>query len=683
MPHPGAQSGVHPVPHVHPTQEVSVQPRPSPKNRSPATAPTQQQQQQRPPPPPEPAAPKAPRVRVAFEDADSDDERLARHDTLANFDLDDVHEISDHDFAELDDGNEQGVQDAGIMEGDIPVQPAITLKDTTSRESTSVPVQSIAVDTPVGGSFLVTLKEQPVPQEESVKEPNAEPTDDEKTSGQTQSTTPSRQNSMTPQKRRSTFGALLGAAAAMFSGSNRKLETTPSKKGSQLTNAPSAAASPEPSPPNNGDLGESKADEEAPRPFSTITEEEYRPSVDLQSPPSLSDDTKNEAFSLGSSAHAGPASRQSSLQNPQPQQEATNKSNLTLVAGTTLAAGALFTSTLGMAAAAGAEASTGATNVPGAIAITAAASGSAHIPSSTDETPPPKPPKPQQQNSSAALTQPTQDIQTAANGGAAPEDEFVVAIKVRTLAGKAAIFEVDKTMTLFEFRDLIQTHFSNIPIEEQRLLYKGKMIEVLDPATTLETIGFKTNDLVHLVRTLANKQTGQHSPNSPQKLPSSNTNSSISLNSAMDDPNHLQQQQQQQTTPNSQLQMLTVLVPPGRGPGDRLRILPQGRGAMLVTVPAGVFAGDRFRVLLPPEDPAEMQRAEQLMEMEQMRQQELLRQQEAARQSLKPQIMAVVVPKGFRAGQVMDVNIPGRGRVRVTIPNGVKAGQQFKFRLPN
>jgi len=259
------------------------------------------------------------------------------------------------------------------------------------------------------------------------------------------------------------------------------------------------------------------------------------------------------------------------------------------------------------------------------------------------------------------------------------EESNFVSIKVRTLAGKAALFEIEKDMTLLDFRQAIFDNFQNIPLDEQRLLYKGKMIEILDPATRLDEIGFKDNDLVHLVRVVGQKNSPGSQPLRPPPnsgLDNRSSNSNGSMTSTLDAARNTNNE-------SPALQMLTVLVPPGPAPGDRLRILPQGRGAMLVTVPAGVFAGDRFRVLLPPEDPNDMHRAEALLQAEQQRQQVLVR-KEVARQSLsRPQIMAVIVPKGFKAGQVMDVNVPGKGRVRVTIPNGVKAGQQFKFRLPN
>ncbi|KAH9246827.1 hypothetical protein BASA81_015605 [Batrachochytrium salamandrivorans] len=255
--------------------------------------------------------------------------------------------------------------------------------------------------------------------------------------------------------------------------------------------------------------------------------------------------------------------------------------------------------------------------------------------------------------------QPTEDALAAAL--ALATNPNLITIEVRTLSGKEATFsDLDCTVvTLGELRQRIFDSFPGIELEEQRLLLRSKLLEILEPSTLLVDADVHNGDVIRLVKQL-------QGPGSVTSRPGSITFTS---------PPALLPEQQQP------LQILTVLVPPGRGPGDKLRIVPQGRGPMIVTVPAGLGAGDRFRVMLPPDDPAELYRAEQALEEEQRRiQQEA--EEDQRRMSLRPQIMAVVVPRGMKAGQMMDVNVPGRGRVRVTIPKGVKAGQQFKFRLP-
>lgn len=276
----------------------------------------------------------------------------------------------------------------------------------------------------------------------------------------------------------------------------------------------------------------------------------------------------------------------------------------------------------------------------------------------TEEEPPVEEQQPSEEEVAAAAAAALAAMALTANPN-------LITVEVRTLSGKEATYsDLDRTVvTLGELRQLIFDSFPGIELDEQRLLLRSKLLEILEPSTLLIDADVHHGDVIRLVKQL-------QGPGSVTSRPGSVTFASPPVSSLPEQPQQLQP-----------LQILTVLVPLGRGPGDKLRIVPQGRGPMIVTVPAGLGAGDRFRVMLPPDDPAELYRAEQALEEEQRRiQQEA--DQDQRRMSLKPQIMAVVVPRGMKAGQMMDVNVPGRGRVRVTIPKGVKAGQQFKFRLP-
>lgn len=79
-----------------------------------------------------------------------------------------------------------------------------------------------------------------------------------------------------------------------------------------------------------------------------------------------------------------------------------------------------------------------------------------------------------------------------------------VTINVRTLAGKVFTLEkLELNMTFFELRELITERVQNIPAEEQKLLFKGKVITNTPNATTLEEMGLKEGDFVHVVRQLA------------------------------------------------------------------------------------------------------------------------------------------------------------------------------------
>lgn len=49
-------------------------------------------------------------------------------------------------------------------------------------------------------------------------------------------------------------------------------------------------------------------------------------------------------------------------------------------------------------------------------------------------------------------------------------------------------------------------------------------------------------------------------------------------------------------------------------------------------------------------------------------------------------IITIIIKRkiaGLRPGDLMEVMVPGRGRMRVPIPDGVAPGQVFRFRVPN
>ena len=145
---------------------------------------------------------------------------------------------------------------------------------------------------------------------------------------------------------------------------------------------------------------------------------------------------------------------------------------------------------------------------------------------------------------------------------------------------------------------------------------------------------------------------------------------------------------------------------------------------MLVTVPDGVSEGMPFRVQLPPisHDTVVMSPQQQQQQQANRRSIQSVGSQPAPRQvngpptmhNLPPpgpapssagrlsvnqrpgassqarggappsgdRLMAVVVPPRYRAGMVMEIMVPGKGRMRVAIPEGVGPGEQFRFRVP-
>jgi hypothetical protein len=186
-------------------------------------------------------------------------------------------------------------------------------------------------------------------------------------------------------------------------------------------------------------------------------------------------------------------------------------------------------------------------------------------------------------------------------------DPTHVVLKARTLAGKVfPLGNLDREMTFFELREIIHEAVPTIPVHEQRLLFKGKIIDAVPNASTLREIGFRDGDLIHVVRQLSSTSSAlqQLSSSSPQQdaggVSSSVGSVAGTLHSWGGSASPALGPVPGVSVQDSNVQMLTVLVPAGRRTGDRLRIHPPGRQPMLVTVPEGVSEGMPFRVQLPP-----------------------------------------------------------------------------------
>ena len=177
---------------------------------------------------------------------------------------------------------------------------------------------------------------------------------------------------------------------------------------------------------------------------------------------------------------------------------------------------------------------------------------------------------------------------------------------------------------------------------EQRLIYDGHTLA--DEASTLEAAGLSDGQTVHLVRRL--RGTSVESKGAEGAEAAAPRTGSVGGSVVQPPP----------ADPN----IMTVQVPQGVVPGQRLTINPPGRDRMMVTVPQNVAAGGTFKVRLPAQSSG-LQRA--------------------AAPASGPQLMSVTCPPGVSAGQSLEIEVPGRGRMRVTVPSGVSSGQQFRFRV--
>lgn len=50
--------------------------------------------------------------------------------------------------------------------------------------------------------------------------------------------------------------------------------------------------------------------------------------------------------------------------------------------------------------------------------------------------------------------------------------------------------------------------------------------------------------------------------------------------------------------------------------------------------------------------------------------------------SMPDQIISVVLPANFQHGEILEVEVPGKGIINVTPPDHIKPGESFKFRVP-
>eukprot|EP00947_MAST-08B_sp_MAST-8B-sp1_P000625 g625.t1 len=116
-------------------------------------------------------------------------------------------------------------------------------------------------------------------------------------------------------------------------------------------------------------------------------------------------------------------------------------------------------------------------------------------------------------------------------------------------------------------------------------------------------------------------------------------------------PQYPPSQPQQPQQPAGGEQMMAV-VPAGVGPGQQFHVQVPGRGTMAITVPPGVGSGQQFVFQLPPKQPTP-----------------------------QPQqnVCQLTIPQGVRGGQMMQVNVPGRGLMQLQVPAHLVAGQTFTF----
>jgi len=210
-----------------------------------------------------------------------------------------------------------------------------------------------------------------------------------------------------------------------------------------------------------------------------------------------------------------------------------------------------------------------------------------------------------------------------------------ISLTVRTLSGAEIHFpQLGLEMDVAELKRHIHAENEEFPPHMQKLIKGSK---ILEDDKTLEDYELKNGDTIHLVKRLGDVADAEDELGPTVNISKTGANSNL----------------------------LTVVVPDNARPGTRLLINPPGREQMSVVVPQGVGPGSRFQVRIPPrQSPTTNTSAG------------------AATDSSAGSIMQVQCPAGARPGQQILIEVPGRGRMRVRVPQNVQPGQMFRFRVP-
>ena len=125
---------------------------------------------------------------------------------------------------------------------------------------------------------------------------------------------------------------------------------------------------------------------------------------------------------------------------------------------------------------------------------------------------------------------------------------------------------------------------------------------------------------------------------------------------------------------------MSVVIPAGVQEGGMFQV-NTSRGVMQLTVPTGrgLGPGKSFQFQLPP-----LQQAPQQQRPVPQQQPSLANMAAHTMQAFglapppaKGPMMRVTVPPGVAAGQMIQINVPGKGPMQVAVPAGLRPGSTF------
>ena len=282
-----------------------------------------------------------------------------------------------------------------------------------------------------------------------------------------------------------------------------------------------------------------------------------------------------------------------------------------------------------------------------------------------------------------------------------------IPVVVKSMAGKEfQLSDLTLASTVGTLKGLVHKRDDKFVPDSTRLLFKGK--ELADDAQTLEAAGVAgvaggQPAQFYVVLRLQGRAGGpvspQHSSSTLTSPLGSSSSRSLTGNPPATAPSGAFQQPpppqrhaslQRQASSNQAFTgqaeggIMRAQVPNNHLPGVPLRLQVPGRGVMQVGVPAGVRPGGTFTFRVPPQQgggaggaSAPYGSAAYHSSYAAQQQRMGAQQQQAAAGGTQLLTVAATVP----GGQTMRVQVAGKGTMQVTVPQGVRVGQEFRFRV--
>lgn len=209
-------------------------------------------------------------------------------------------------------------------------------------------------------------------------------------------------------------------------------------------------------------------------------------------------------------------------------------------------------------------------------------------------------------------------------------------ILVKTQGGTVfTLTDIKSSTTVYNLKEKVEAQDEKFSATGIKLIFKGKPLT--DDNATVESLSLTDGCSLFLVKTLDQKKVDKSSKAMPGVKVS-----------------------------NEPSEFVRFRVP-ANGPGN----------VVMVNAPSG----DSFRVRVP--------RTNKVGDVMQVRIPEHIRDRARAPSSVPnsgansggTRELQAICPSSAFPGQMIFVNVPGKGRMRVRVPNGIRPGQTFKFRV--